>query len=340
MSDSESLKKPLGITLGDPSGIGPEIILKALWKRRRSGPSETIRIYGSPSVLKEEDRYLQEVLPDYESPLKEGAVEVVDVVPEYHWEKRCSGEGDHRGAELQLRALKRAMEAAREEEIAAIVTAPWNKELFSKIDHPVVGHTEVLAEFFETPEVVMMLGGDALKVALVTTHIALGEVAERLSEEKIYGTTAVTIRGLKDSLGIDAPRVAVAGLNPHAGEGGHMGSEEIEMIVPALERLQRDFPEAEFVGPLPADTLFAKYRGGKRPFDVVICMYHDQGLIPLKLMHFGSSANVTLGLPVVRTSVDHGTAYDIAGKGIADEGSLLYALGLAEQMAGLRGESP
>lgn len=329
MCDSESMKRVrLGITMGDPAGIGPEIILKVL--RNRQVPDIDVVVYGARQVLELEEKNLGGWGDGVESLVD--TLNVVDVMPSIRFEEHPAGQGDARGAQIQGRALQEAMEDAKAGRIDGIVTAPWNKELFETIGAPVVGHTEVLAEAFESPDVVMMLGGERLRVALVTVHLPLAEVAGRLSVERIVATTRTTVRGLARSFGIERPHVAVAALNPHAGEGGHMGSEEARIIMPAMERLRRAFPEVVFSGPLPADTLFAKYRGGKTPYDVVICMYHDQGLIPLKLVHFGASANVTLGLPVVRTSVDHGTAYDIAGRGIADEGSLAYAMELAVTM--------
>lgn len=335
--ESQQIPLRLGITIGDPAGIGPEIILKAL-AARTALPKEQLVLFGSSEVLKLEDQRLQVLLPRYRSPLS--STEIVDVARELSFEEAPAGKGgDSRGATLQWEALQEAMRAAKTGEIDGIVTAPWNKELFTKIDRPVVGHTEVLAQYFEVPDVVMMLGGDSLRVALVTIHIPLAEVAAKLSVERILTTAEITIRGLEVSMGISKPRVALAALNPHGGEGGHMGLEEEEIIIPALEELRRRHQEVTFTGPLPADTLFAKYRRGEAPFDVVIAMYHDQGLIPLKLLHFGESANVTLGLPVVRTSVDHGTAYDIAGQGIADAGSLGYAIELAAKMVGLRRRS-
>jgi 4-hydroxythreonine-4-phosphate dehydrogenase len=177
----------------------------------------------------------------------------------------------------------------------------------------------------------MMLGGDRQRVSLVTTHLPLSQVPARLTQARICEVARVTHLALRDCWGIAQPRLAVAGLNPHAGEAGTMGTEDRDIIAPAVETLRQEGLRAD--GPWPADTLFAKARPGQSwPYDAVICMYHDQGLIPLKLLHFGQSANITLGLPLVRTSVDHGTAYDIAGQGVADAGSLAYALDLAERL--------
>lgn len=341
MSDIEKRfsggEKPvrLAITMGDPTGIGPEVILKAL-SSLGDRVSWEAAIFGKPQVFAAEDAHLREILPGYRSPF-EGArkLAIIDVAPEVEWSERARGQGGWQAARLQEAALNHAMAAVKAGEFDAIVTAPWNKALFTQIEQEPRGHTEVLASYFGVPDdVVMMLGGDRLRVALVTTHIPLSEVAGAMSREKIEKTLVVVARELQRRFGIRSPRLAICGLNPHAGESGHMGREEIEIIEPAIKRLREraDLKSVELVGPLPADTLFAKFRGGQAPFDAVICHYHDQGLIPLKLMHFGESANITLGLPVVRTSVDHGTAYDIAGQGKADEGSMGYALNIAASM--------
>ena len=311
--------------------------MKALSQDLESDGEDRVEvvIYGSRRVLELEDAFLTENWEGYRSPLKRDSVVIEEVTPEIEWSRRPAGESDERGARIQRAALNRAMEAAQSGDIDAIVTAPWNKALFAKIGEPVEGHTEVLARYFDAPEVVMMLAGPRLRVSLVTTHIALAQVAGALRAEEIKKAIRVTARSLQESFGLEQPTIAVCGLNPHAGEGGHMGREEIELIEPTLVEVTRssELEGVRLVGPLPADTLFAKFSGGRQPFDGVICLYHDQGLIPLKLLHFGESANITLGLPVIRTSVDHGTAYDIAGEGIADEGSMLFALKMALMMA-------
>lgn len=334
MSMDEGRAVRVGITMGDPAGIGPEVILKALTGMKTDGLE--VVVYGARRVLELEEEFLIEGVEGYEPVLgAHSGIEVVEVGPQVEWSRTSVGRGDGWGARLQMAALRRAMEAGRDGEIDAIVTAPWNKALFDRIGEPVVGHTEVLADFYGVPEVVMMLAGPRLRVALVTTHMAIADVAASLTKEKIKTTVGITAKSLQERFGLVAPRIAVCGLNPHAGEEGHMGGEEIEIISPAIEELREEAlaGDVELVGPLPADTLFAKFAGAGSPFDAVICMYHDQGLIPLKLLHFGQSANLTLGLPVIRTSVDHGTAYDIAGSGKADEGSMEYAIEMAISMA-------
>lgn len=327
----------IGITVGDPGGIGAEVVLKAL--STIDVPNGRFTVFGQSRLLALEEELLVETCGGYR-PVLEGRddsgkirLEIVEVGEQRQWDERPTGPTGAWGARLQRQALQRAMEAVDEDSIDAIVTAPWNKALFSAIDHPVVGHTEVLADYFDAREVVMMLAGPRLRVSLVTTHVGIGDVAEAVTAQALEKTLRVTARGLRRRYGVHRPRLAVCGLNPHAGEGGHMGSEEIDVISPVVEGIGKHWKSKgiEIEGPFPADTLFAKFRDAT-PFDAVVCMYHDQGLIPLKLLHFGQSANVTLGLPVVRTSVDHGTAYDIAGRGVADGGSMRYALETAAKM--------
>ncbi|MFU8804277.1 MAG: 4-hydroxythreonine-4-phosphate dehydrogenase PdxA [Bradymonadaceae bacterium] len=335
----------IGITIGDAAGIGPEVILKAL---QRPFDSKDVRpvIFGSAQVLEHEDRRLEERVPGYQ-PVRDrfdvqptldhvdaDALTIVDVGLSLNFREVPTGNHDRRCATLQLEAFIAAINAAEQRKIEAIVTAPLNKDLFRTIGKPVIGHTEILATHFNAPQSVMMLAGPRLRVALVTTHEALRDVPSLITGEDIQTTIRTTVDDLKRFYGIEAPRIAVCGLNPHAGEAGAMGDEEIEIIAPALRQLRMELgSQIEITGPYPADTLFARFARGPVPFDVVICMYHDQGLIPLKLLHFGESANITLGLPIVRTSVDHGTAYNIAGKGVADAGSMRYAMELAIKMA-------
>ncbi len=345
-TSNTSPRKVLAITMGDGAGIGPEIILKAL----QAPMPESVRVvlYGSRHVLERADARLSNQGGDYHSLSKKFLD--FDDIEDIKWsvitprqipilevsqdikgiEEITPGKPSAAAAHLQKRALDKAIEDAKTGDVHAIVTAPWTKELFRLAKMPAIGHTEVLAEAFDAPEHVMMLAGPRLRVALATTHVPIRKVHEALTEERLEQTIRTTSRDLKRWFGIRRPHIAVCGLNPHAGEHGVMGVEEDEMIRPLIERLQKDlYGEARLVGPLPPDTLFARYHGDKSPFDAVVCMYHDQGLIPLKVLHFGESANITLGLPVLRTSVDHGTAYDIAGQGIAHAESMRYAMELA-----------
>ncbi|MEM1347840.1 MAG: 4-hydroxythreonine-4-phosphate dehydrogenase PdxA [Myxococcota bacterium] len=334
----------LGITLGDAAGIGPEVILGALGAPLPHHTSAVV--FGRRTILERADALLSEQLKGYtplaqrfvsmedaSRPVEEGAIGVIDVASGVDDARITFGHMHAEAAHIQLDALHQAMDAAAQGAIAAICTAPWTKALFRGTEHPPVGHTEVLAERFDAPEHVMMLAGARLRVALVTTHLPLADVSRHLSAERLSATVRTTASELRRLFGIDAPRIAVCGLNPHAGEGGIMGREELEVIRPTLDRLRGTLEHVELLGPLPSDTLFARYHGSGAPFDAVVCMYHDQGLIPLKLTHFGESANITLGLPIVRTSVDHGTAYDIAGRGIANADSMRYACELAIKLA-------
>jgi 4-hydroxythreonine-4-phosphate dehydrogenase len=206
-----------------------------------------------------------------------------------------------------------------------MVTCPISKALMQKAGHPYEGHTQLIAHVTGTRDYVMMLAGERLRVALVTIHCPLSEVPAGITPEKVHRTIAVTAAALRTDFGFKSPRLAVAALNPHAGEGGMFGSEEADRIVPGIRKAEEE--GIDVAGPLPADTLFHAAASGR--YDAVVAMYHDQGLIPLKLLHFYDAVNVTLGLPIVRTSVDHGTAYDIAGKGKANPSSLLAAVRMA-----------
>jgi 4-hydroxythreonine-4-phosphate dehydrogenase len=221
--------------------------------------------------------------------------------------------------------VEKAVDLAQQGAIDAITTAPINKESIALAGYTHPGHTEILAERTGTTKKVMMLAGGPLRVALVTIHVGLAEVPGLLSAEKIFDTIRITNEALVNLFGVARPRIAVCGLNPHAGEGGRFGSEEARLIQPAIERAQAEGVDCS--GPHPPDTVF--HRAAKGSFDAVVAMYHDQGLIPLKLLAFESGVNITLGLPIIRTSVDHGTAFDIAGQGIANPDSMVEAIKLA-----------
>lgn len=341
----EPLSLPLAVTIGDVAGIGPEVILKAL--QAPLPGSYPVVIYGAIAPLIEADARLVRMVDGYRSlasqlvplqdisaPLHADQIGVLELCPELNGELEhiTPGQPTAACATLQLRALERAIEDARHRRARAICTAPWTKHIFSLIGSPQVGHTEVLDQAFDAPHHVMMLAGPKLRVSLTTVHVPLEAVSRRLTASRLEQTIHTTIEGLQTRFGLAHVRLAVCGLNPHAGESGVMGDEEQTVIKPAIERAQARFGSSAVTisGPWPADTLFSRFgKAADAPFDAVVCMYHDQGLIPLKLLHFGQSANLTLGLPIIRTSVDHGTAYDIAGQGVADEGSMRYAMELA-----------
>jgi 4-hydroxythreonine-4-phosphate dehydrogenase len=234
------------------------------------------------------------------------------------------------GGRAAYRYIEAATRLAKAQAIAGIVTAPINKAWVTRAGFPISGHTELLKDLTGARAVRMMLAGSRLRVVLVTMHVALGDVPRALSVREVATTISLAADHLRRYHHLAEPRIAVAGLNPHAGEGGLFGREEGRIIAPAIERARREGADAS--GPYPADSLFFQAVEGKR-FDAVIAMYHDQGLIPLKLLHFHDAVNVTLGLPIIRTSPDHGTAYDIAGTGKADAGSMIEAIVLAHAMS-------
>ncbi|MBN1106004.1 MAG: 4-hydroxythreonine-4-phosphate dehydrogenase PdxA [Deltaproteobacteria bacterium] len=322
----------IGITMGDPAGIGPEIIAKAF-------EDETIYHGCRPVVLGDPGAVDQAMARKASIRIREigqpsealGTPGSMDVIPVCRLEKACLVPGFPRveGGVAMVDCIIRAVDMAKKGEIAAMVTGPINKALMHEAGYPYEGHTQFIAGLTGCRDYVMMLAGERLRVALVTIHCALKDVPFLLTSERISRTIAITSRALRTDFGLERPKIGVTALNPHAGEHGLFGTEEEEIIRPAIEKAEEEGCIAE--GPFPADTLFFKAAGGR--FDAVVAMYHDQGLIPLKLLHFSDAVNVTLGLPIIRTSVDHGTAYDIAGKGIADPGSLKAAMKMAVNMA-------
>ena len=287
------LPKPaIGITVGDPAGIGPEIARKAAADPRVLDVCTPV-LYGPP--------------PDASFAIG-----------------RVSGSA----GQAAYDAIVAAVEDARQGRIAAVATAPINKEAFAAARVPWRGHTELLAHLTGTPRVAMMFYSDVLRVVLATVHIPLAEVPSALTREAVEEIIALTASELP-RFGFPSPRLALAGLNPHAGEHGLMGLEDEAVLAPAVEASRARGIRID--GPLPADTVFVRAMRGD--FDAVIACYHDQGLIPVKLVAFGHAVNVTLGLPIIRTSVDHGTAFDIAGRDVADPSSMVAAVLLAARLA-------
>ena len=329
---------PIAVTMGDACGIGPEIVLKACAARATVPGAPPLVVYGDPGVLAREARALgldAEPVPvaragDAVAARRAAGRTVVPVVA-------CSGlpadlpRGvvDARAGAAAHAAIVAASRAAMAGEVRAVVTAPIHKEALAAagVKHP--GHTELLAELAGVREVRMMLANDELRTILVTIHVPLRAAIDAITREAVRDTIAIADAGLR-RLGVARPRIAVAGLNPHAGEGGLMGREEIETIAPAIADARAAGIDA--TGPWPGDTVFMRARGF-REFDVVVAMYHDQGLIPVKYLGLDAGVNVTVGLPFVRTSVDHGTAFDLAGRGVADPRSLLAAIELAKTLA-------
>ncbi|OGP54095.1 MAG: 4-hydroxythreonine-4-phosphate dehydrogenase PdxA [Deltaproteobacteria bacterium RBG_13_52_11] len=323
----------IAITMGDPAGIGPEIIVKALGERKVFAQCRPV-VLGDEVILSYTTRWLKAsvTIKRIEGPeqgvFKPGILNLIpltDLSPE----EVPVGTPQQKGGEAAYRYIERGVELAQAGVVDALVTAPISKEALNAAGHPFPGHTELLAKMTGSKGQVMMLAGPTLRVALVTTHLPLRAVPAFLSRERIKRTIETTSQWLKDYWGIKFPRLAVTGLNPHAGEGGLFGSEEQEVIAPAIEGCRQGGITVD--GPLPADSLFFHAASGK--YDAVVAMYHDQGLIPLKLLHFRDGVNITLGLPIIRTSVDHGTGYDIAGQGVADPTSLINAILMAANMA-------
>ena len=319
----------IGITMGDPAGVGPEILVKALADRAIYDFCRPVAL-GHPQVLSSAmSRVSQELSLNIVSN-PSGAMSIpgkIDLMTicELKAETVLPGKPTVEGGKAMVEYIIRAVEMTRRGELGAMVTCPISKVLMHQAGHPYEGHTQLISYLTDTHDYVMMLAGERLRVALVTIHCPLKEVPAILDVEMVYKTIIITAKALREDFGFETPRLAVAALNPHAGESGLFGSEEEKIIGPAVNRARDEgYP---VVGPLPSDTLFHKAASGQ--FDAVVAMYHDQGLIPLKLLHFSDGVNVTLGLPIIRTSVDHGTAYDIAGTGQADASSLKAAIRMA-----------
>jgi 4-hydroxythreonine-4-phosphate dehydrogenase len=330
------VQRPTIVTMGDPTGVGPEIIVKALFSGAFDGLSRPLLVAGDIGVLRRAagifgaDVTLLAGTGSATHRLQIGDRHLnLVALSELPAERLAYGRPDDACGRAMAGYVEWACDRCLAGDAAAMVTAPISKAAIKAAGYDFPGHTELLAQRCGTERVVMMLAGERLKVCLVTTHLALREVPKALTTEAILTTIRTTDVAFRRFFGMTLPRLAVLALNPHAGEGGHFGDEEERIIRPAIAAAQAEGIAA--TGPHSADTLF--HFAAQGACDAVICMYHDQGLIPLKLLHFDDGVNVTLGLPIVRTSVDHGTAYDIAGTGQASEKSLVAAISLAEEMA-------
>ena len=308
----------IAITLGDPAGIGPEIVAATLAAAPAAWRSRLV-VYGDRAPLERGARAIGAVLPADVAITGDGTGDPVE-----------PGRPDERGGAAQVGYLEAAVGAAARGELAAIVTAPISKTWARRAGFAFPGHTEMLASRLGARDVVMLFAGPRLKVALATVHVALADVPRTLTTAGLRTTLAIVARALVTEFAIAEPRIGVVGLNPHAGEGGLLGSEDRDVIAPALAPL----PPARLFGPLVPDAAFRDLV--MQRYDALIAMYHDQGLIPVKLIDFDEAVNVTLGLPIVRTSPDHGTAYDIAGTGRARAVSMQRALALAVELAARR----
>jgi len=327
-------KRPLiGITMGDPSGIGPEIINKLFLDNNLLSICNPL-VIGDMEVLSEyadDSLSINEIASLNEAKFTSGTMDVFKLSS---LEKKdfLPGNPTPAGGAAMVKYILAAVDMCVKGEIAAMVTCPLNKALMNSAGYNYQGHTQLIADLTDTEDYVMMLAGAKLRVTLVTIHCALRDVPKNLNSKNILKTISITASALKKDFGIKEPKIAVAALNPHAGEGGLFGKEDEHIIRPAVDAAIAQGHDVS--GPHPADTLYPRAVSGR--FDAVVNMYHDQGLIPLKLLHFSDGVNITLGLPIIRTSVDHGTAYDIAGKGIADHQSLRAAVMMAAEMAETR----
>ncbi|MZG30451.1 MAG: 4-hydroxythreonine-4-phosphate dehydrogenase PdxA [Nitrospinae bacterium] len=321
----------IALTMGDPAGIGPEVIVKAF-------QDDTLPIQ-SRAVVIGDARLLQETAKKY---APEILIHTIDK-PEDGWYQTCTidvidlnnvpegipiGRPSAEAGRASYEAIKTAVELALRDEVSAITTAPINKKSLHLAGHSFPGHTELLAQLTDSKQASLMMAGKSLRVVLVTTHVPLGQVQPLISEERVLNTIRLTHEWLYRHV-TDVPNIAVTGLNPHCGDGGIFGKEETDFILPALKRVQTEGIQAS--GPFSADALFG--RTDSRKYDAVVCMYHDQGMIPVKMDSDGQGVNITLGLPILRTSVDHGTAFDIAGRDRACPENLKMALRTAARLS-------
>jgi 4-hydroxythreonine-4-phosphate dehydrogenase len=320
-------KKKIAITMGDPGGVGPEIIVKALASDRVRDRIIPV-VVGNRQVL-EEAAQTTGVTIQFQSELSGSDFPgvnptIVEIEGPAHFKKNVPSA---EGGEISVRCIKKTIRLCMDKEIDAMVTAPISKEAVHRAGYLWPGHTELLAEETKSASVGMMFCGEALNVILVTIHASLRSAIDMISAGKVLETAALAERACR-MLSVDSPRIAVAGLNPHAGEGGLFGDEEKQHIIPAIAEARSRGLDIQ--GPFPPDVVFKKALDGD--FDMVIAMYHDQGLIPFKLLYFDTGVNVTVGIPIIRTSPDHGTAYDIAWRGIADPSSMVEAILLAARL--------
>ncbi len=320
--------KYFGITVGDPCGIGPEITLKAL--KAHPEYQEQAIVFGTLSVLEHYNKALGYGFSFHslqkDEAIQKNTVNVIDPFP-CDFSEISVGEVSELGGKIAFLSVKAAIDAALEKRITSVVTAPLNKEALHLAGYQYAGHTEIFASFTHGPSYAMLLWSDQLKVIHVSTHVSLRKACDLCTKSRVEEVIGLAHTTLK-SVGYDKPRIAVAGLNPHAGEHGLFGDEEIEQIIPAIQESRKKGMDVQ--GPIPPDTVFLK--GLQGSFDCIVAMYHDQGHIPLKILAFDSGVNITVGLDVIRTSVDHGTAFDIAGKLVASEASLLKAIEIGQKL--------
>ncbi len=324
----KKLSKPIVITPGEPAGVGPDLLIQLA---QTSWPVQLVAC-ADPNLLLERAKALNLplTLTEYSTNTNSNAQapSTLSVIPVYLNTPTTAGVLNVQNGDYVTQTLARACDGCLNGEFSAVVTGPVHKGIINDAGIPFSGHTEFFADRSHCERVVMMLATQELRVALATTHLPLKDVSGAITEQSLREVITILHQDLQSKFGIKKPNIYVCGLNPHAGEGGHMGTEEIDTIIPALENLRK--LGINLIGPLPADTLFQpKYLENA---DAVLAMYHDQGLPVLKYQGFGRAVNITLGLPFIRTSVDHGTALELAGTGHADAGSFITALKLAIQM--------
>ncbi|MHC4267084.1 MAG: 4-hydroxythreonine-4-phosphate dehydrogenase PdxA [Planctomycetota bacterium] len=340
MKSERSEKSVIGVTMGDPSGIGPEVILKALssqgirtaakyviigCEKTFSRTADSLGISDSLHVLRNDASYLnvESRFANDINLLDLDNVSIHDAI-----DHKPLPECGRASVEYVLKGIDLALE----EKIDALVTSPMSKEAVTKAGFGFGGHTELLKEKTSVENVVMFMVGKGLRISFVTTHLSINDVSGFITQESVFSTIQITATGLKTFFGISRPKIAVCGLNPHCGDGDRFGTEEREIIVPAIKHAREIGIDCH--GPLSSDTVFNRALKGE--FDVVVVQFHDQGTIPIKMHAFDSGVNITFGIPIIRTSPTHGTAFDIAGKGIANPGSMIEAIKVAIMMAETR----
>src|SRR6202171_3285193 len=332
------MAKPLALTSGEPAGIGPDITIKA-WLRRNELKLPPFYVLGDRDFLSRRASALGLDVKFADIGPEDAIAAFADALPVVatgHPATARPGQPDGTSADAAMASIRQAVAEVAAGRASAVVTNPIAKSVLYRAGFRHPGHTEFLAELAAdggiAPQPVMMLWSPALAVVPVTIHLSLREALAELSTDLIVSTARIAVADLKARFGLANPRLAVSGLNPHAGEEGSLGMEDIEVVAPAIEILRREGIAVR--GPLPADTMF--HEAARKTYDCAICMYHDQALIPVKTLAFDDAVNVTLGLPLIRTSPDHGTAFDIAGTGAANPSSLIAALRLAARMAATR----
>jgi len=326
---------PIAVSIGDPAGIGPEVLAKAWLRRREEGLLPFFAIGDPRSITTVWDGPLRKI----DNPMDaagcfDEALPIMEVEDAGPIEP---GKPNMPGARCAIVSLEIAVGLARSGAASAIVTGPVSKAELYAIGFTHSGQTEFVAERcgISSSNVAMMLAGPSLRTVCLTTHVALSRVPDLLTVDLVVARGRVTARGLQRDFGIENPRIALAGFNPHAGEGGALGREEIDILQPAIEQLREE--GIDIVGPLAADTMF--HPRARAQYDAALCTYHDQALIPLKTLHFDEGVNMTLGLPIVRVAPDHGTAFGIAGQNIAEPGAIIAAIRMAGEAAGRRAQA-